>query len=145
MGCCDQKRKHKCGTKQQAICTSYKGDIPEYSKLHDEDCITIEETTNDTYELISDIRDRLDLTGYNRKCISVDKSQFKYDKEEDYKLTDILNELTEKVCELGGGDDDGDSLDLDFKCLVSPCGNEISTLKDLLQTLINEVCELKNK
>ena len=34
---------------------------------------------------------------------------------------------------------------LDFKCLTNPCNNEINSLRDLLQVLINEVCSLKNQ
>ena len=144
MGCCDDSRKHSCGVRTPAICVSYKGYLPKYSKL-EENCLTTEETTDDIYHLIDWIKQSIDLKDYDPDCLDVDKVEDIYfEDKERFLIKDILEKLTEKVCAIEDDNEVDDTLELDFKCLTSSCGNPISSLKDLLQTLIDEVCKLKN-
>ena len=59
--CRDTNLKYNCGDKRQnARCVLYEGYIPNYSKLLDEDCITLEETTEELYKNQEEI-----LKGYD--------------------------------------------------------------------------------
>lgn len=143
MGCCDD-RKNSCGIRTPAICVSYKGYLPKYSKL-EENCLTTEETTDDIYHLIDWIKESVDLKDYDPDCLDIDKVEDIYfEDKERFLIKDVLKKLTEKVCALEDEHEVDDTLELDFKCLTSVCGDPITSLKDLLQTLIDEVCKLKN-
>lgn len=147
MGNCGDMRKFTCGTKTQSICVHYKGFVPEYSKLNKEDCVTIEETTEDNYKLISWIKESIDLKDFDPSCLNIDEKEDSYNEDKTrYLVKDVLTALTQRMCELEDEVEDAndDTLELDFKCLTAPCGDPIRSLKDLLQTLINEICKLKN-
>ena len=55
-----KKNKHACGTKSYATCIEYQGNLPEFSLL--EDCVDLEETTEELYTLIGDIKEEIDVT-----------------------------------------------------------------------------------
>ena len=141
-GCRNNKIKCNCGTHQNARCVYYDAYLPKYSKL-DEDCVNINETTEELYENQEKILDSIDLVELGKKCI--DYSEFQ---EEDFlKVKEAFLTFENEICELKSkiSSNSEDSLELDFKCLTNPCNNEINSLKDLLQVLINEVCNLKNQ
>lgn len=148
MGCGD-KIKHTCGKKVKAICTQYDGNIPDFSELKDEDCVTIEETTEDIYEILEDIKDnQLDLSDLGQSCIEYEEL------DGEITIPNALIALEESICEIkeeiGLSDDNGSNsssnldltgLNLDYKCLSDPCNNPIKDLKTLLQALIDKVCD----
>ena len=145
--CKSNKPKYTCGDRRSnARCVVYDLDIPEYSNLFEEECVTLEETTEDLYHLISYIKESIDLENFNPQCLNISKVKdtYKSSNSDRFLLKDVVENLEKKVCELENSDSTDDSLELDFKCLTSVCGEPISSLKDLLQTLINEVCNLKN-
>ena len=143
-GCRNNKIKCNCGTHQNARCVYYDAYLPKYSKL-DEDCVNIDETTGELYENQEKILDSIDLVKLGKKCI--DYSEFQ--EEGSLKVKEAFLTLENEICELKNKKNDYSySIDLDkidFKCLSDPCNNEITSLKNLLQVLINEVCNLKNK
>ena len=142
--CRDTNLKYNCGDKRQnARCVLYEGYIPNYSKLLDEDCISLEETTEELYQNQEKILNSIDLTKLGKECI--DYSEFQED--DSLKVNEALLTIEKEICNLKKITDDNDdsSLELDFKCLVDPCNNEINSLRDLLQVLINEVCNLKDR
>lgn len=142
--CRNNKIKCNCGTHQNARCVYYDAYLPKYSKL-DEDCVNIDETTGELYENQEKILDSIDLVKLGKKCI--DYSEFQ--EEGSLKVKEAFLTLENEICELKNKkNDDSCCVDLDkidFKCLSDPCNNEITSLKNLLQVLINEVCNLKNK
>lgn len=140
MGCCDDNKKFNCGKKQPASCVFYKGYLPKYSEL-DKGCATVEETTEELYRHQEQILESIDTSGLGKDCL--DYPTVEVDDKEVILVKDVLEVLEEKVCQLLDIPEDDDTLQLDFKCLTTPCGDEINSLKDLLQTLINEICALK--
>ena len=149
MKCNNNKLKHNCGIKTPSRCVFYDLDLPEFSKLSIlNECITIEETTNDLYNITDLVLSSIDTKELGKQCLKYKVSQNKYKPFEDIIfIKDILLKFEEEICELKNETDSNsnDSLELDFKCLTNPCNNEINSLKDLLQILINEVCNLKNQ
>lgn len=136
-----------CGHRTPAVCVRYNSDIPPYSKLNREDCHNLEEAIEDLYELITALRHKTDMTGYDPDCIEIDKKNTVYDRERStYMIKDVLEGVTNKLCEIEeklSVESDG-GMELDFKCLKTECGNNITSLRDLMQVLINEICNLKN-
>ena len=143
-GCRNNKIKCNCGTRQNARCVYYDAYLPKYSKL-DEDCVNINETTEELYENQEKILDSIDLVKLGKKCI--DYSEFQED--DSLKVNEAFLTFEKEICELKNKkNDDSYSIDLDkidFKCLSDPCNNEITSLENLIQVLINEVCNLKNQ
>ena len=141
-GCRNNKIKCNCGTRQNARCVYYDGYLPKHSKL-DEDCVNIDETTEELYENQEKILDSIDLVKLGKECI--DYSEFQ--ENDSLKVKEAFLTFEKEICELKDkiNSNSNDSLELDFKCLTNPCNNEINSLRDLLQVLINEVCSLKNQ
>lgn len=140
--------KYNCGDRRSnAACVFYDLNVPEYSKLSDEECLTIQETTSDLYKHVTWLRESVEV-GESDGCLDVEKIKDSYNpKTTRYLLKDIVKELSDKVCNLetNNEEQEDDTLSLDFKCLTTSCGNPISSLKDLLQTLIDEICLLKGE
>ena len=143
-GCRNNKIKCNCGTRQNARCVYYDGYLPKHSKL-DEDCVNIDEITEEVYENQEKILDSIDLVKLGKECI--DYSEFQ--ENDSLGVKEAFLTFEKEICELKSKkNDDSYSIDLnkiDFKCLSDPCNNEITSLENLIQVLINEVCNLKNQ
>lgn len=138
MGCGDSG-KFNCGTRTEAKCTYYKGYLPKYSKL-DKNCVVIEETTAELYKNQEAILKSIDTSKLTKDCLDYPTDD---SAEARILIVDVLQKLQEEICEIKEGSEEDNSLNLDFKCLETQCGNQITSLKDLLQVLIDEVCKLK--
>lgn len=141
MGCGDSG-KFNCGTRTEAKCTYYKGYLPKYSKL-DKNCVVIEETTAELYKNQEAILKSIDTSKLTKSCIDYDVDDSNDSEEGKILIVEVLQKLQDEICEMKEGSEEDNSLNLDFKCLETQCGNEITSLKDLLQVLIDEVCKLK--
>ena len=144
------KPKHTCGDRSSnARCVFYDLDIPSFSKLSNNDCVTVEETTSDLYNLVSWVRESVNIEGLDMKDLELQSVLDSYDtSKQRFLVKDVLGEIISQVDDikkLTETNDTDSGLELDFKCLGSSCGPPITSLKDLLQTLIDEVCTLKNQ
>lgn len=144
------KPKHTCGDRSSnARCVFYDLNTPSFSKLSESECTTIEETTSDLYKLVSWLRESVNVEGLDIKDLEIQSVLDSYDNSKQrFLVKDILSEIISQVDDikkLTESNDTNSGLELDFKCLVSSCGTPITSLKDLLQTLIDEVCTLKNQ
>lgn len=143
-GCRNNKIKCNCGTRQNARCVYYDGYLPKHSKL-DEDCVNIDETTEELYENQEKILDSIDLVKLGKKCI--DYSEFQ--EEDSLKVNEAFLTFEKEICELKNKkNDDSYSIDLDkidFKCLSDPCNNIIDSQLKLIQALIDKVCNLEQR
>lgn len=141
MGSCrDNKLKYNCGTRHNARCVSYDGNLPEFSEL--EDCVTIEETTEELYDNLQEIKDSIDLSELGKKCINYSD----YKKDKDLKVKEAFLAIENQICLLKENNENDCCIDiekLDLKCLVDPCDNPINNQTQLIQIMINQMCELK--
>lgn len=142
---CENAPKYTCGDrKSNARCVFYDLPVPEYSKLDEEDCVTIEETTEDIYKLVSWLKESIDTEDFEIECLEVDKVKDTYRKDNNrYLLVDIVKELVKKSC--SNNDKSDQSINnilsnLDYKCLVDDCGQKPGSLQELLQLIINKSC-----
>lgn len=65
---CQGKTKSRCGKKQYSACIFYEKDLPDFSEL--QDCVTIEETTEELYNLVGEIKEELDLSTLDNECLT---------------------------------------------------------------------------
>ena len=142
MNCCNG-RKNNCGVKTPAICVYYYGYLPEYSDL-DKDCVVLEETTEELYKNQEFILKSIDTSKIQEDCID-------YPRTDDNKIlvVDILQKLQDEICSIKENPDTPlsniDLSNIDMKCLEDePCYNADS-LNNVLQTMIDKICELNSR
>lgn len=144
------KPKHTCGDRSSnARCVFYDLNIPPFSKLSDSECVTVEETTSDLYNLVSWLRESINIENLDIRDLDLQSVLDSYEPtKQRYLVKDVLEGIISQVDDikkLAESNDTNSGLELDFKCLVRSCGAPITSLKDLLQALIDEVCNLKNQ
>lgn len=139
---CDDKVKLTCGEVFPATCVDFEGDLGANTKITD-DCVTIEETTEDLYEITDEIISDLDTSELGTLCIT-------YPLEDGLiKPKNVFKQLEEEICNLQtqlGTATDLENLDItgwsiDLECLSDACNDPITTLGGLLQALVTKVCE----
>ena len=144
------KPKHTCGDRSSnARCVFYDLNTPSFSKLSNNDCVTVEETTTDLYNLVSWLRESVNIENLDIRDLDLQSVLDSYEPtKQRYLVKDVLEGIISQVDDikkLAESNDTNSGLELDFKCLVNSCGTPITSLKDLLQTLIDEICNLKNQ
>ena len=141
------KIKNSCtGSKTYAACAQFEGEVNEDSALVDETCLSLEETTQDLYDQIGEIKNNQDLSDLGNACLE-------YVEDEDGKIIvkNVLIKLEEEICALK---EETETLKntafcdlkitdcgLDLECLTGACDNDIITVKDLLNSIITKICE----
>ena len=144
-GNCNDRIASTCGKKINAKCVDYEGDFHNESDLTTCDYPNIENVIEDINTTLNEITDALDTSSLGDSCISYTEVGGKIT------IKEALLRLEEKVCELSDAvvvngcspifTDDISCVGLDFKCLVDPCGEQITSLKGLLQAIIDKSCE----
>lgn len=139
---CTDKKKQRC-PKVYANCVSYESEVNTDSALKNENCLTIEETTQDIYNQLGKIATVTDLSNLGNNCLTYPKVDNKY------QLKDVLKKFEEKLCDLDTTDpskecininSDITSWGLNLECLEDACGEQITTFKGLLQAIITKIC-----
>ena len=139
------KISHTCGTTNYATCISYETELPTFSEL--EDCVDLDQTTTELYSLVGEIKEETDLSELGDKCLEYVETD-----EGKIVVKNVLLKFEEKICELEEKITDLETTDicnksitscnLDLSCLdLLPCDTPINTLGDLLQAMINKICE----
>ena len=140
---CHNKIKHTCGSIVFADCTSYQTDLPEFSEL---ECPSIEETTEELYNLVGEIKEQTDLSELGEKCL-----EYLLDENDKIVVKNVLLKFEEKICNLK------EELELvknrqicsipiteclpDLGCLALPCDTSITTLGDWMLAVQTKLCE----
>jgi hypothetical protein len=137
---CGNKIKNMCGEKTYATCTYYELEVPTFSTLLDQDCITIEETTADLYLAVGEVKSEIDLSSLGDDCLT-------YVKEEGRNIVkNVLLKYEQEICDLKSKVNyleneaicDKIITDcVDLTGIVDACNEQISTLGELLQYLVN--------
>ena len=137
------KIKHTCGSIVFAGCTSYETDLPEFSEL---ECPSIEETTEELYNLVGEIKEETDLKDLGEKCLE-------YVETEEGKIIvkNVLLKHEDEICLLKNRvkqledrqlcDFPISSCGIDLKCLSLPCDTSITNLGQLLEAMITKICQ----
>ena len=85
---CEEKVSQRC-KKVFASCVQYQGTLPEYSELTN--CADIQEVSQEQYELITDIKESLDLSELDSECLEAPINPT---------LKNWLNKLAGEICAL---------------------------------------------
>ena len=148
MSCCGDNRKFSCGgLKTPAVCVYYRGYLPKYSKL-DADCAVIEETTEELYKNQEFILKSIDTSKLKEDCIDYPTTEI--DGEDKILVVDVLQALQDEICTLKENTNESDCgcidiTKLDLKCLEDePCANP-SSITDVIQLMIDKICEIDNR
>ena len=139
---CQSKVKHTCtGSIQYALCTQYETDLPEFSEL---ECPSIEETTEELYNLVGEIKEETDLSELGEKCL-----EYLLDENDKIVVKNVLLKFEEEICELEEKINLLETTDicnksivscsLDFGDLVDTCGNQPTTLAETLQLILDSL------
>lgn len=138
------KIKHTCGSIVFADCTSYETDLPEFSEL---ECPSIEETTEELYNLVGEIKEEIDLKDLGDKCLE-------YVETEEGKIIvkNVLLKQEDEICLLKNRVKQLEDRQLcdfpitaclpnGFDCLALPCDTSITNLGQLLEAMITKICQ----
>ncbi len=139
---CNKKITNTCGgTKNYAPCVYYELDLPDFSTI-EEDCVTLEDTTFEVYNLIKDIREQLDLSDLGDDCLT-----YTLDSENRIVVKNALLKIEEKYCEL---EEKVTTLEnrnicdmpindcIDLGTLVDQCDVAPTTWGELIQLLVDQ-------
>lgn len=149
MGCGCNSINNTCGEHHYAACTRYEGALPAFTTLSVQNCYTLEEIIADIYLIETAIKDELDLTDLLTNGIEytlvegvlITKNALK-------KHAEVIIALQEDVDGLKGGTDELFGItdwNLVLGCVADSCGNPPSMLKDLVQLMIDKMCNIENK
>ena len=134
-------RKYSCGEKISSICTIYDGELPEWSELNDEICVTIEETTEELYNQVTDIKESLDTSNLGGSCLQ-------YPNNEDIKQKDANLVFEKTLCDLLEiVKDNTNSIltcELNYEGLIEECEDKPKTFCEFYQFILDELKKLKN-
>lgn len=133
------KIKHTCGSKNYSTCIDYEGTVNVDSELDDNSCLTIEETTQDIYNQL----ENLDLSALGELCLDYVTVEGKNI------VKNVLLKHEEKICELEARVLELETTDicnkvitacnLDFGDLVTACGDQPTTLAEVLQIILTQL------
>lgn len=90
MTCNKIKKEDTCPERLYSSCTYYEGELSEDSSIV-KDCPTIEDTTQDLYDLYDSVKDEIDASSLGNKCITIigDKT-----------VKNFLIAIESKICEM---------------------------------------------
>lgn len=134
---CGNKIKHTCSEKNYATCVYYELEVPTFSSLVNEDCITLEETTEDQYDILTSIKSEIDLSALGQDCINYGinpktvKSVLLKHEQEICDLKEKVQTLeTTAICDMN-------ITNCGLTLPDNPCGGTFSTLGELLGYLLD--------
>lgn len=134
-------RKYSCGEKISSICTIYDGGLPAWSKLNDELCTTIEETTEELYKQVSEIKENLDTKNLGGACLQ-------YPNNEEIKQKDANLVFEKNICDLLEiVKDNTNSIltcELNYEGLIEECEDKPKNFCEFYQFILDELKKLKN-
>ena len=136
---CHNRLKHTCGSTNYATCIQYESSVNTDSQYDENDCLSIEETTQDIYNQL----ENLDLSALGELCLT-------YVQEDNKNIVkNVLLKFEEKICELENRVEELEtvnicnqsitSCNLDFGDLVDACGNQPTTLAETLQLILDNL------
>lgn len=142
---CGNKIKHTCAEKNYATCIYYEGNVPVFSGLSSlveaGGCITVEETTEDQYNILEDIKSEIDLSALGQDCITygvtpktVKNVLLRYE-QEICDLKDRVNTLeTTAICDINIT-----NCGIDLSGINNNCSSQVTTLGELLTYLVDNI------
>lgn len=133
------KIKHTCSSTNYATCIHYESSVNTDSQYNDNDCLSIEETTQDIYNQL----ENLDLSALGELCLEYVQVSGKNI------VKNVLLKFEEKICELENRVEELEtvnicnqsitSCNLDFGTLTNQCDTQPTTLAETLQLILDNL------
>jgi len=146
---CEDKKVH-CGTSVPSSCVPWQNDALTSVDMSDTCDPSIGEVVLKIDEALKLLQDSLDTTKINGDCTAISKEEVVLKSKKWYEITNLI---IAAVCELKTRLDNqtsvfNEKITFDISCLGNnPCGftgNQFTVI-EILQLLVLEVCNLKNK
>lgn len=134
-------RKYSCGDKISSICTIYDGELSQWSELNNELCVTIEETTEELYKQVSEIKENLDTKNLGGACLQYPNNEEIKQKDANLVFEKTLCDLLEIV------KDSSNSVlacELNYEGIVEECDDIPKNFCQFAQFILDELKKLKN-
>lgn len=136
---CGSKTKHTCAEKNYATCIEYELEVPTFSNLTGQDCVSVEETIDDTYDILTGVKSEINLSELGQDCINygitpkiVKNVLLRYEQE----ICDLKAKVevleTTAICNIN-------ITDCGLTLPDNPCGGTFSTLGELLGYLLDNI------
>ena len=140
MGCGKYDISSTCGDRYYATCTFYQTELPEWSELKDQNCVTIEETTEELYEAVTEIKDQLDNSELSGGCIEYPNSD-PAQNEVNAAVQEKLCEIVQQLEDFGSPSNGVFCPNLDYGNLVDPddCDGKPTTWCEFAQFVLNQL------
>lgn len=137
---CGNKIKNTCSEKNYATCIYYELEVPTISSLVNEECITLEDTTGDIYNILKNISSEIDLSILGDKCLEYLQEEGKTN------VKNVLLAYEDKICELQNrilfleeeAICDKDITHCGLTLPTTACDLPITKLGELLEYLLNQ-------
>ena len=140
---CSNKIKHTCNGVTYATCTAFEGTLPTFSELGD--CVDLEQTTTELYELVGAIKEETDLSELGNQCLD-----YLTDDNDKLIVKNVLLKFEEKICELEERIVELEERPLcnlpigacvETLCLEDACNNTITTFGEWMNAVTVKICE----
>ena len=141
---CNQSIKYTCtGNTNYATCIEFEGEVNSNSEYTSDDCLSVEETTQDQYNQLENIWDEIDLSELGEQCLD-----YLTNEEDKIVVKNVLLKFEEEICQLKEKintlentavcDLDISQCDIEWGNLTDACGEQPQTLKEAIQLLVNQ-------
>ena len=149
---CKDKIEARCGKKTAAPCVTYEGTLSAQSALDPLDCHNLEEVIEDINTQLDEIVTNSDLTNLNADCIDYNPAGATITVKEAIlglhaKMLAVMDKIGMSCDNCPTCPDacptflteDLSCLGLNFGTLTDPCGNQPSTLEEVLQLILTTI------
>lgn len=140
---CKNKINHTCADHTYSTCTIFEGKPNTQSELIGESCLDQEIVDQDQYNQLEEIWSEIDLSSLGQRCLEYVETQ-----EGKIIVKNVLLKLEEEICSLKEEVEALQNLNvcnldisqcgLNFGTLTDECGEQPSTLTQVLQILLNQ-------
>lgn len=144
MSCNEYQTKYTCAQKVSSDCTYYQETLPEFSKL-EFGCVTVTDALKELYDNTSLLLKLTDTSALTPECSNYTSEQ--HNGEDIIPIPNILREHESKLCNTtSSSSETGINVSgLDLKCMADECNSEAVSLRQVLQVMIDEICNLKTQ
>lgn len=140
---CNDNASNVCIDSTLSNCVDHKGALGANTTITD-DCVTQSDVNTDLYAITDKIIEEQDTSGLGNLCITYPVTDGKIT------LKSVVETNEQEICNLNTrvtalegvnfANLDITGFNLNFECLVDPCGDPITTLGQLLQIMITQTC-----
>lgn len=139
---CGDKIKASCAKKQYTTCLYEEQDLPTWSNMHGEECVTQQEINEELYNNVSALNAGNDFSNLASDCFKIKTNNTNVITPLSFAET-LLEKVESLICPDENerpNDINISTWNLDFDCLVAACDAPITKLSHAFQLLVTQAC-----